>query len=78
MVTDKNGKELCIGDSVLYVRTTPRFSIRGKIVGFVTIENLLIADVELEFCNNEPIRNSIVRVRCSELMKYDAERTVFV
>lgn len=84
MVIDSKGKELNIGDSVLYINEQPKaFSLRGTIVGFTPIcvahgEMQYMVDVCIKFVDKNPASGSTVRIWSGQLTKYDAERTVFV
>ena len=87
MATDKKGKELNVGDSVLYVYNNPpaAFSLRGEVVRIIPIgtardgEMLHMVDVKINFVNKEPAKpGQTVRVWSGELQKYDAERTKFI
>lgn len=84
MATDSKGKELNIGDSVLYVNKEPTaFTLRGTVANIVPIcmafgEIQYMVDVKVEFVNKNPVKESIVRVWSGQLVKYDTERTIFV
>ena len=86
MATDKNGKELGVGDHVLYISTTPAaFSLQGVVANLTPIcsarddEMLYFVDIELKFIDKTPAKpGQTVRVWYSELERYDAERTRFV
>ena len=86
MATDKNRKELNIGDHVLYVSNPPaKITLRGIVKELVSIgsarcgEKLYLADVDIEFINKTPAKpGQTIRVWSGDLIKYDAEKTTFI
>lgn len=85
MTTDFYGKELMVGDAVIYTcKDAPKpFSLRGEVVDIINFGIVggigYMVDIRVDFINkNRANDNQIVRVLADSVMKYDAERTIFV